>query len=453
MNKKSKPGNCGEDMEKPEFDFKVCPDCEAWVSKEEDKKQPVKPGETEESRGEASSSSSSRSSALESLGVPGMEAEDGNQRKTPGLGKTVRFQVPPEIVTTAAVGSSEGSFFQGYDLEDLVSSSLKDFFEFDDWLDITEDKLLRKKVLTPGRGVCSQPKSGQEVTVKVQGMLEDGTIIEKDPKLTFVIGDRDVNQALELCAPLMQKDEIALLITSAKYAYGQRGRDPDIPADASLLYELQLLEVRERPSLQSLSASDCIRIGSQKRERGNYYFQREEYQDAFQSYSTALQVLSAPASAAPTPEHEELRGGRVKCLNNLAAVHIKLERYDDALETSSSVLELDPDNVKALFRKGKLLSDKGEFQEAMETLKKALKLEPSTKAIHLELSKLVKKQTGDNETPKRKPKPTHNLGESLAPFPKPLKKNPSGIPWELLLAAIVVAVGTLVTSMILSARN
>ncbi|KAK1119586.1 peptidyl-prolyl cis-trans isomerase FKBP8-like [Acipenser oxyrinchus oxyrinchus] len=191
-------------------------------------------------------------------------------------------------------------------------------------------------------------------------------------------------------------------------------RDPDIPADASLLYELQLLEVRERPSLQSLSASDCIRIGSQKRERGNYYFQREEYQDAFQSYSTALQVLSAPASVSlqivvsgmseqgcvvvkdtvallamaswcfqdsqpPHPEHEELRGGRVKCLNNLAAVHIKLERYDDALETSSSVLELDPDNVKALFRKGKLLSDKGEFQEAMETLKKALKLEPSTK--------------------------------------------------------------------------
>ncbi|MGH0173485.1 UNVERIFIED_CONTAM: hypothetical protein FKN15_066105 [Acipenser sinensis] len=297
-------------MEKPEFDFKACPDCEAWVRKEEDKKQPVKPGEMEESRGEASSSSSSSSSALESLGA----------------------------------------------------------------------------------------------TLQQLSRVEDSW-------------------------------------------------DPDIPADASLLYELQLLEVRERPSLQSLSASDCIRIGSQKRERGNYYFQREEYQDAFQSYSTALQVLSAPTSATPTPEHEELRGGRVKCLNNLAAVHIKLERYDDALETSSSVLELDPDNVKALFRKGKLLSDKGEFQEAMETLKKALKLEPSTKAIHLELSKLVKKQTGDNETPKRKPKPTQNLGESLAPFPKPLKKNPSGIPWELLLAAIVVAVGTLVTSMILSARN
>ncbi|XP_041081604.1 uncharacterized protein LOC121298544 [Polyodon spathula] len=219
LNKKS---NSGRYMEKPEFDFKSCPDCEVWVRKEEDKKQLVmlQPGETEENRGEASSSSSS--STLENLGGPGIA--DGNQRKTPSLGKTVRFQVPPETVTTAAVGASEGSFFQGYELEDLAVSSLKDFFEFEDWLDITDDKLLRKKVLMPGMGVCSQPISGQEVTVKVQGMLEDGTIIEKDPKLTFVIGDRDVNQALELCAPLMQKDEIALLITSAKYAYGQRGR-------------------------------------------------------------------------------------------------------------------------------------------------------------------------------------------------------------------------------------
>ncbi|XP_035274033.1 peptidyl-prolyl cis-trans isomerase FKBP8-like [Anguilla anguilla] len=58
---------------------------------------------------------------------------------------------------------------------------------------------------------------------------------------------------------------------------------------------------------------------------------------------------------------------------------MKLEHVDEALLTCQDVLFLDPLNVKALFRKGKLLSDKGEYQEAMETLKKALRLEPSTK--------------------------------------------------------------------------
>uniref|UniRef100_A0A672PKE3 Uncharacterized protein n=1 Tax=Sinocyclocheilus grahami TaxID=75366 RepID=A0A672PKE3_SINGR len=75
----------------------------------------------------------------------------------------------------------------------------------------------------------------------------------------------------------------------------------------------------------------------------------------------------------------EVNDYRVKCLNNLAAAQLKLGQSDEALHTSRDVLFLDPQNVKALFRKGKLLSDKGEYEEAMENLKKALKLEPSTK--------------------------------------------------------------------------
>lgn len=117
-------------------------------------------------------------------------------------------------------------------------------------------------------------------------------------------------------------------------------------------------------------------------------------------------------------EEEEVREYRVKCLNNLAAAQLKLEQYEEALSTSRDVLTLEQNNVKALFRTGKvmggahtqtvnvtkeahpefciksifssllltvdllifqLLSDKGEYKEAMEVLKKALKLEPTTK--------------------------------------------------------------------------
>lgn len=53
-------------------------------------------------------------------------------------------------------------------------------------------------------------------------------------------------------------------------------------------------------------------------------------------------------------EEEEVQDYRVKCLNNLAAAQLKLEQYDDALHTSRDVLSLDPQNVKALFRTGKV---------------------------------------------------------------------------------------------------
>uniref|UniRef100_A0AAY4BQK0 peptidylprolyl isomerase n=1 Tax=Denticeps clupeoides TaxID=299321 RepID=A0AAY4BQK0_9TELE len=237
----------------------------------------------------------------------------------------------------------------------------------------SNDRLLRKKVLEPGPPEAPSPAWGQEVTLKMQGVLEDRMVVEKDCKLEFVIGEGDVNQALEECAISMRKDEIALLLADSQYTYGLLGREPDIPAWAPLLYQLQLVDFRDKPDPLDLPIPDRIRIGNQKRERGNFYFQREEYSMATRSYCMALDVGSA------AEEEEEVNDYRVKCLNNLAAAQLKLERYDEALHTCRDVLFLDPNNVKALFRTGKLLSDKGEYEEAMETLKKALKLEPTTK--------------------------------------------------------------------------
>lgn len=53
-------------------------------------------------------------------------------------------------------------------------------------------------------------------------------------------------------------------------------------------------------------------------------------------------------------EEEEVHDYRVKCLNNLAASQLKLEQYNEALHTSRDVLALEPNNVKALFRTGKV---------------------------------------------------------------------------------------------------
>lgn len=53
-------------------------------------------------------------------------------------------------------------------------------------------------------------------------------------------------------------------------------------------------------------------------------------------------------------EEEEVQDYRVKCLNNLATAQFKLEQYDEALHTSRDILTLEPNNVKALFRAGKV---------------------------------------------------------------------------------------------------
>lgn len=54
----------------------------------------------------------------------------------------------------------------------------------------------------------------------------------------------------------------------------------------------------------------------------------------------------------------ELRGLMEDCLkvyNNLAAAQMKIKAYDAALQSVENVLRCQPNNVKAVFRKGKVL--------------------------------------------------------------------------------------------------
>ena len=73
------------------------------------------------------------------------------------------------------------------------------------------------------------------------------------------------------------------------------GREPDIPSLAPLLYQLQVEGVQEKRDTLSLPIPDRIRIGNQKRERGNFHFQREEYHMAARAYLMALDVLTTRA--------------------------------------------------------------------------------------------------------------------------------------------------------------
>lgn len=67
-----------------------------------------------------------------------------------------------------------------------------------------------------------------------------------------------------------------------------------------------------------------------------------------------VHVLSDGAYVGVGAEKEEVREYRVKCLNNLATAQLRLEQFDEALHTSRDVLTLEPNNVKALFRTGKV---------------------------------------------------------------------------------------------------
>ncbi|XP_061636610.1 peptidyl-prolyl cis-trans isomerase FKBP8 [Phyllopteryx taeniolatus] len=326
--------------------------------------------------------------------------------------------------------------------------------ESQEWLDMLGNEQLKKKVLVAGEGRDSRPKKGQNVTICLKTFLKDGTLVEEQPELTFTLGDGDVIQALDLAVLLMEMGEKALVQTAATYAYGTWGScEPDVPPNAELSLEVELKEVCDAADPELLPPLEKIALASGKRERGNVHYQRGDYAFAINSYGIALQITESSSKVDINPEEEnELIDVKVKCLNNMAAAQLKLDHYEAAFKSCFAALAHHPNNIKALFRMGKVMALQGEYGEAIQTLRKALKLEPSNKTIHAELSKLVKKhseQRGAEQAMYKK-----MLGNPASSGPhKRWTKSSWGLSWKWLFGATAVAIGGVALSVVLAARN
>ncbi|KAJ8679260.1 hypothetical protein QAD02_015047 [Eretmocerus hayati] len=281
-----------------------------------------------------------------------------------------------------------------------------------EWMDILGNGQLRKKVLKAGQK-NSRPNRSDMCVLKYIGKLEDGTVVDEEEDITIQLGDAEVIQGLDLATALMDVEEEAVIEVHSRFAYGSLGRKspplPDIPPDAKIIYEVTLKQVEMEPDIEELDHHDKRRIGNMKRERGNWWFARNENSTAIQCYRRALEYL-APSSENDMLEQKKSdnKGENVtdadlqamledalKVHNNLAAAQLKCEAYDAALKSVENVLRCQPQNVKALFRKGKILHYKGEHHKACSILTQALKIDPENKAIQQELLIIKRKSAKD----------------------------------------------------------
>ncbi|KAH0560442.1 peptidyl-prolyl cis-trans isomerase FKBP8 [Cotesia glomerata] len=276
----------------------------------------------------------------------------------------------------------------------------------DEWMDILGNGQLRKKTIVKGQK-GTRPNQGDLCTVDITGSLtEDGkNIIETLKAVTVQLGDHEVIQGLELALALMDVGEVAEIEIAARFGYGDVGRQPEIPPGAKLFYNVELKHVDMEPDIDSLTVTQRKAIGNKKRERGNWWFSRDEPTMAIQCYRRALEFLLPGDNYDPKKFKDEkitdndleiLLEDRTKVYNNLAAAQIKTEAYEAALESVDNVLRTEPHNVKALFRKGRILHKKSEYASAVKVFQEAAKLDPESKAIQQELLILKEKSAREN---------------------------------------------------------
>ncbi len=189
-------------------------------------------------------------------------------------------------------------------------------------------------MLSPGHGPIAEVNN--LIRCRYVGRLQaTQEVFEKtDVDTGYRMGDNDTTPGLELGLRHMRKGEKGLVRCSAKYGFGPVGRpqvapgaEVAVPADASLEYEIEVLDV-----LPPFSPKDCptvVRVAEAelKKRHGNGFFHHLDYNRAIRCYQAGLKALDAEAVDAEE-ETEEVYQAMVKMFcdisNNLVCVYVFL---------------------------------------------------------------------------------------------------------------------------------
>ncbi len=101
---------------------------------------------------------------------------------------------------------------------------------------------------TVKQGSGPEAKTGDTVSVHYSGYLADGSkfdsSLDRGTPFEFTLGEGRVIKGWELGVAGMKKGEVRKLIIPPQYAYGEAGFPGVIPGNATLAFEVELLEIK-----------------------------------------------------------------------------------------------------------------------------------------------------------------------------------------------------------------
>ncbi|XP_051203066.1 70 kDa peptidyl-prolyl isomerase [Lolium perenne] len=280
------------------------------------------------------------------------------------------------------------------------NASLLVDLELVSWKTVTEigdDKKILKKVLKEGEGY-ERPNEGSLVTVKITGKLQDGTVFlkkghdEQEP-LEFKTDEEAVIEGLDRAVLNMKKGEIALVTIPPEYAYGSTESKQDlavIPANSTLIYEVELVSFVKDKESWDLNNAEKIEAAGVKKEEGNALFKLSKYARASKRYEKAAKFIEYDTSFSED-EKKLSKQLKITCNLNNAACKLKLKDYKQAEKLCTKVLELDSQNVKALYRRSQAYTQLADLELAEIDIKKALEIDPDNRDVKLTYKTLKEK--------------------------------------------------------------
>jgi len=267
------------------------------------------------------------------------------------------------------------------------------------WKTVTEigdDKKILKKVLKEGEGY-ERPNEGAVVKVKITGKLQDGTVFTKkghdEEPFEFKTDEEEVIDGLDRAVLNMKKGEVALVTIPPEYAFGSTESKQDIavvPPNSTVIYEVELVSFVKDKESWDLNNEEKIEAAGKKKEEGNALFKLGKFARASKRYEKAAKYIEYDSSFSEE-EKKQSKQLKISCNLNNAACKLKLKDYKQAEKLCTKVLELDSQNVKALYRRVQAYIQLADLELAEADIKKALEIDPDNRDVKLEYRTLKEK--------------------------------------------------------------
>ncbi|CAH1113520.1 unnamed protein product [Psylliodes chrysocephalus] len=268
------------------------------------------------------------------------------------------------------------------------NATLKFDVEVIDWigedLSPNQDGGIERIQVTAGEAY-STPNEGAQVDAHIVGKYEDKIFDERDVSFTVGEGsDANIITGLEIAIQKFKKAETSRLIIKPKYAFGKSGsQEFNIPPNATVEYTVTLKSFEKMKESWALDSADKIEQSKLFKEKGTNYFKAAKYELALKLYKRIQSYLE---SDTDTDTEEDRKSLLLASHLNIALCQLKLKEYFDAKSAATSALKLDPNNEKALFRRGQAFIQLGEPELASHDFTKCLEIDPNNAAAKTQLA-------------------------------------------------------------------
>lgn len=183
----------------------------------------------------------------------------------------------------------------------------------------------------------------------------------------------DLKKNLKEIEELIRADKIAGLVSQAEsqlkaadYAAAVKTVEAGMRVDAGNR-DLQAVLDRAKPKFEAAERSRRSGLSKTEllKEKGDDFYKQASFENAIVKYTECLDNLPNKRSALA-----------IKCFSNRSACYKQLSNFDATVEDTTAVLEVEPNNVKALVRRAQAFEAIERYRFALQDVRSVLSMPP-----------------------------------------------------------------------------